>query len=289
MILGAHIFISGGLSKAGETAKQLSCEAIQIFTKNNNQWQGKPLTQEDGEAFQESVTGNAIQSAFAHTSYLINLGSPKPELHKKSLAAIQDEVKRATTLGLSFVVLHPGAHTGSGEKAALTQIAKSIKQVLKEEATSPVQILFENTAGQGTCVGYSFEHLALLLEEVGMPKRTGVCFDTCHAFAAGYALQNKTEYQTMVKEFDRLVGLKALKAFHLNDSKKDRGCHVDRHEHIGQGKIGLPFFELLMNDDRFENTPMVLETPKGKEQAEDVMNLKVLRSLIKNKKKREKN
>ena len=279
-MLGAHMSIAGGLNRAIERGESIGCTAIQIFTKNSNQWRSPALKETDVQAFKARRKAWGEGSLFAHDSYLINLGSPDGALSQKSLSAFQDEYDRCGKLGLDFLVMHPGAHTGSGEEGCLAQIARSVKEVLKHSPSVTTQILFEVTAGQGSNVGYRFEHLRELLDGAGQPKRTGICFDTCHVFAAGYDLRTSKAYEATMQQFERVVGLKRIKAFHLNDSKKGLNCRVDRHEHIGKGGIGLEAFRCLMNDERFRDVPKVLETPKEEDMAEDIMNLKVLRGLL---------
>lgn len=281
MFLGAHMSIAGGLDKAIERGKSIGCTAIQIFTKNSNQWRSPSLRHEEIERFKAERGAWGNGALFAHDSYLINLGSPDELLYQKSLSAFQEEYDRCEKLGLDFLVMHPGAHMGSGEEGSLAQIARAVKEVLQHSSKGKTGILFENTAGQGSAVGYSFEHLRTLLDLCSNgSERVGICFDTCHVFAAGYDLRTPKAYEETVKEFDRTVGLNRIKVFHLNDSKKGLNCRVDRHEHIGKGTIGLEAFRCLMNDERFLKVPKVLETPKGEDLAEDVMNLATLRKLI---------
>lgn len=278
--LGAHIPISGGLELSPLRGKEVGCEIIQIFTKNSNQWNAKPLSAEQIAAFQANLQSSGIKQAFAHDSYLINLASPDEELYRKSLAAFIHELERAESLGLTALVFHPGSHVGKGEEYALQKIAESVN--LAHQKTPHFQVLtcFENAAGQGTNVGYCFEHLARLIELVEEKKRIGICIDTQHAFASGYDLRTEEGYKEVFERFEELVGISWIKAFHLNDSKKGLGSRVDRHEHIGKGEIGLTAFRCLMNDPRFENIPMSLETPKGADLKEDRENLAVLRGLI---------
>ena len=272
--------IAGGFEKAIERGMKVGCQTIQIFSKSNNQWNASPITPEQAEKFQMARETSGVGEVFAHDAYLINVGSPNPDTYEKSKQALKVEVERATILGLDFVVMHPGSHMESGEEACLKKIAQTVAWALKETKGSLVKILYENAAGQGTAVGHKFEHLAALLELTGRPDRTGICLDTCHLFAAGYDFRTAADYKKTMGELDATVGIARVQAVHLNDSKKELGSHVDRHEHIGQGKIGLEGFRSLLNDKRFAHVPMVLETPKDEECAEDVMNLKTLRSLI---------
>lgn len=279
MRLGAHMSIAGGLAKAFERGSKVGCQTIQIFTKNSNQWHAKALTKEEINLFFKEKERIGIDPVFAHASYLINLGSPDKNLYEKSKEALLDELRRAEILKLAFVVLHPGAALDSPPALALERIATAIHDVFEKTKECKVKLLLENTAGQGSCVGHRFEELSIIMKSVDEKKRIGICFDTCHAFQAGYDLRNDEGYQKTFDEFDGLIGLSSLFAFHLNDSKKELGGRVDRHQHIGKGYLGIRPFQLLMNDKRFEEIPMVLETPKGEECLEDQEALKILRSL----------
>ncbi len=272
--------IAGGFEKAIERGVRVGCQTIQIFTKSNNQWAAAPISDDQATKFRTAVKENGIHSVFAHDAYLINIGSPNPEIYEKSKKALKMEVERATVLGLAAVVMHPGAHMNSGEETAIAKIAKTVSWVLDQTKGSPVKVLYESAAGQGTAIGHTFEHLKALIAQTGSSDRVGICLDTCHMFAAGYDLCTAEAYRTTMEQFDRLVGISKIQAIHLNDSKKERGCRVDRHEHIGQGKMGLEAFRLLLNDRRLQDVPMVLETPKDDECTEDIMNLKTLRGLI---------
>ncbi|MBI4374435.1 MAG: deoxyribonuclease IV [Deltaproteobacteria bacterium] len=278
--LGAHMSIAGGIELAPERGGAIGCEIIQLFTKANHNWAAKPLTDRECEAFKKNMDQYRIRIAFAHDSYLINLGSPDKTLHKKSLEAFIDEHERAERLGLLALVFHPGSHVGSGSDAAIKRIAESVNNTHQKTEGFKVFTCYENAAGQGTNVGHRFEHLAQLLELTEDKKRTGICFDTQHAFASGYDLRTKEGYKKVLDEFDKVVGVDRIKCFHLNDSKKELGSRVDRHEQIGKGHIGLEGFRCLMNDPRFKNHPMSLETPKGPDLKEDVRNLAILRSLL---------
>ena len=281
--LGAHMSIAGGFEKAVERGLRAGAQVIQIFSKSNNQWAAPPITDEQAARFRQAVREGGIGTVFSHTAYLINVGSPDQQTREKSKQALKVEVERAAALGLAFVVLHPGSHKETGEEACLKKIADTVRWVIDQTKGSVVRVLYEIAAGQGSCVGHRFEHLAALLTLTGRPDRTGICLDTCHLFAAGYDIRTKAAYGKTMAELDRIVGIKNIYAVHLNDSKKELGCRVDRHEHIGKGQIGLEGFRCLLNDPRFRALPMVLETPKDEETlAEDVMNLKVLRGLVKN-------
>ena len=279
-LLGAHMSIAGGVDQAILRGHSIGCQTIQIFTKNNNQWDGKALSADGTEQFKRLRQEKGIHPVLAHDAYLINLASPNPIVYKKSLKAFGDELIRAEQLGIEFLVMHPGAHLGKGEEWGLRRIAESIGMALEQYSPSfKVRVLLEITAGQGSNVGYRFEHLAQILKLVSRPDRMGICLDTCHLFAAGYDIRTEKGYQKVMKQFDDMIGIDQIKAFHLNDSKKGLACRVDRHEHIGKGAIGLEGFRALLNDPRFEKIPMVLETPKGADMKEDVMNLAVLRQL----------
>ena len=278
MIIGAHMSIAGGLHRAIERGASVGCRAIQIFLKNTNQWQGKLLTEEDRISFRQAQAVSGAIPVIAHDSYLINLASPDAALHKKSVEAFVAEMRRAEFLEIPSIVLHPGAHMGSGEESGLRRIAQALNLALRR-VPAPVMILLETTAGQGSSLGHRFEHLAEILARVKQNERLGVCLDTCHVFAAGYDIRTESAYTRTLKEFDRLVGLDRIRAFHVNDCKKDLGSRVDRHTHIGQGFIGLEAFRLLVNDRRFVQIPKILETPKKPDLKEDRMNLATLRSL----------
>jgi deoxyribonuclease-4 len=280
--LGAHMSIAGGYYKAVELAKAAGCDCVQIFTKNNNQWRAKPLTDDDAQRFQAALAESGIGHPIAHDSYLINLASPDDALWTKSVEAFEVELLRAEKLGVPYVVTHPGSYTTSSEDEGLDRIVEAIDRVHRQTAGIRSQILLENTAGQGSNLGWRFEHLQAIIGKVAEPQRVGVCIDTCHLLAAGYPLSTAAEYEQTISELDRVVGLDRVKAIHLNDSKQGLGSRVDRHEHIGRGKLGLEAFRLLLNDPRFASTPMYLETAKEQENGEemDVVNLRTLRSLI---------
>jgi deoxyribonuclease-4 len=281
-LFGAHMSAAGGAFKALLAARDLGMETVQLFSKNNNQWTGKPLTNEDIRVFRQTLRETGLKYPTAHDSYLINLASPDPALWQKSVDAFVDEVDRADALGIEYLVTHPGAHVGAGEETGLANVVRALDEVHARRPEAKVRTLLEVTAGQGTSLGHRFEHLAAILDRVRDPVRLGVCFDTCHAIAAGYPLFPEPDYRRTFDEFDRLIGLDRLKVFHMNDSKKPLGSRVDRHEHIGLGHVGLEAFRLIVNDPRFHGHPMILETPKhdadGREM--DPVNLSVLRSLV---------
>ena len=285
-LLGAHMSIAGGYEKSVEAAYRCQCDCVQLFTKNNNQWQAKPITDEKIDAFQGRLAELGISHPISHSSYLINLASPKPELWKKSIDAMIVELQRAEQLGIPYVVFHPGAFVTSTEKMGLRKIILALNEIHRQLKTTTAQCLLETTAGQGSNLGWRFEHLAAILDGVKDPGRLGVCFDTCHVFAAGYPMDSEKEFKSTMREFNRIVGVKCIKAFHLNDSKREFGSRVDRHDHIGRGKMGLEPFRHLLADRRFRKIPMYLETPKGTEKGQelDMINLKILRDLIPKKK-----
>ncbi len=281
-ILGAHMSIAGGYYKAVEIARDCKCDCVQLFTKNNNQWRAKPITDDDVEKFAAALRQTGITHPIAHDSYLINLASPDAALWKKSLEAFVVELQRAERLGIPYVVAHPGAFTSSSEEAGLKRIIQALDEIHGQTRGVAACCLLETTAGQGSNLGWRFEHLATIIDGVRDPERLGVCFDTCHVFAAGYPLQTEKEYKATMRQLNQTVGVKQVRAFHLNDSKKELGSRVDRHEHIGRGCLGLEPFRHLLNDRRFRKVPMYLETPKGDRGKTpwDVVNLRTLRKLI---------
>ena len=279
ILLGAHMSISGGVHIAIERARSIDCTAMQMFVKNNMQWFARPLTRDQVRAFVEHRQRAELLSIFAHANYLINLAATNPLFHANSIRALSKELASANQLELPFLVLHPGAHRGAGEEAALAKIIASINKVFRKIPKVKTKIALETTAGQGSCVGHRFEHLAHIIDNVREPERLCICLDTAHLFAAGYDIGTESGIRKTFREFDRKIGLDRLVAIHLNDSKTGRGSRVDRHEHIGKGKIGLDAFRFIMRDRRLNKIPKVLETPKGKDLREDVMNLQTLRAL----------
>ncbi|HEY3662534.1 MAG TPA: deoxyribonuclease IV [Chthoniobacterales bacterium] len=278
-LLGAHMSIGGGVHRAIERARSIDCTAMQIFVKNNMQWFARPFAREEIRAFLEHAQRAELSAVFAHANYLINPAATNPQFLANSIRALSEELTRAGQLGLPFLVLHPGAHLGQGEEAGLGKVVKSIDAVFRRIPKVKTRIALETTAGQGSCLGHKFEHLAAIMANVREPERLCVCLDTAHVFAAGYDLTSEAGTRKMFRELDRTIGLSHLVALHLNDSKTARGSRVDRHEHIGKGRIGLEAFRFIMRDRRFRKIPKVLETPKGKELLEDVENMKTLREL----------
>ncbi|MFQ5838756.1 MAG: deoxyribonuclease IV, partial [Thermoplasmata archaeon] len=260
MLLGAHVSISGGLQLAPERAMEIGCETIQIFSKNQRRWKAKPLTDEVAEAFKDAVQAAKLESVVIHDSYLINLADPLEEGLRRSREAFVDEMERAQRLGVEFLIFHPGTHKGAGEDFGIKRIAESVDYCLGAADAPGVVLLLESTAGQGSSLGYTFDQLRAIREAVDDPSRVGYCLDTCHLFAAGYDIRDREGYERVMKEASEVLGLERVRAFHLNDSKRELKSRVDRHEHIGKGEIGLEAFRILLNDSRFEGVPMVLET-----------------------------
>ena len=279
-LLGAHMSIAGGVGNALLDGKKVDCDAIQIFTKSSRQWAAKPYTKDEIEQFRINQKETGIATVIAHDSYLLNLGSPDIGLRKRSVAAFIDELERCEVLGVTNLVAHPGAHVGAGEAEGIKLIAKSLDEVHKSCPGYKVKVTLEITAGQGSNLGYRFEQIGDVLDATKESDRLRVCFDTEHAFAAGYDIRTKEGYEQTFAEFDDAIGIDRLAAFHLNDSKKEFHSRVDRHEHIGKGYIGVEAFRLLLNDKRFWGLPMCLETPKGPDLKEDRENLTLLRNLI---------
>ena len=285
---GVHASISGGHDRAVWAAAEGGFDCVQLFSKNSSQWKAPPLPPNAGEQFQQALQSRNIRFPLVHDSYLINLASGKEELRQKSMAAFADELERTAMLGIPWIVMHPGSPTGDDSKSAeengLRRIAEAFDTIFEQKKTS-VTVLLETTAGQGSNLGWKFEHLARIIELSASPERFGVCVDTCHITAAGYSLATPKEYKATFKQFDEIIGLDRLMAFHLNDSVKGIGSRVDRHAHIGHGTLGLEPFRLLVNDDRFAELPMYLETPKGTVEVNgttldwDVVNLQTLQSL----------
>jgi deoxyribonuclease IV len=283
ILLGAHMSIGGGVHRAIERARSIGCTAMQIFVKNNMQWFARPFLPEEIRAFLDHAQRGELGAIFAHANYLINLSAANPQFYANSIRALSEELIRAEQLELPFIVLHPGAHLGQGEEAGLEKIVNSIDTIFGGLPNVRTRIALETTAGQGSCLGHDFAHLAHILTNVREPERLCVCLDTAHVFAAGYDIGSEKATRQMFNDFDRIIGIERLAALHLNDSRTGRGSRVDRHQHIGKGQIGLDAFRVIMRDRRFHKIPKVLETPKNKDLEEDVENMKLLRSLLKNK------
>ncbi len=280
ILLGTHVSVSGGMHTAFERGMKIGCATMQVFTKNSNQWAARPFTDEDIAKYKTARANATIQPVFAHASYLINLCATNPATLARSRAAFADELRRCGELQLEGLILHPGSHLGAGEQAGIQRIAESINAVHAQTTGSPVRTILETTAGQGTAVGYRFEQLHSILDLIDDRSRTAVCIDTCHLFAAGYAIDTEQGWESTMNEFDESIGMSLLAAIHVNDSKRERGSRIDRHEHIGKGAIGLRGFALLMNDPRLRSIPKILETDKSEDMHEDVENMALLRSLV---------
>jgi deoxyribonuclease-4 len=276
-LIGAHMSTKGGLHTAFERAAVVNASAIALFAKNSNQWKGKVLTDDDVALF---ASKRHLRPVLTHASYLINLATTNPEFLRKSVAAMIDELDRAERLGIHAVVLHPGAHMGAGVDAGIDQIARALDEIHAALPDHRVVTLLETAAGQGSCLGCTFEELGRIRKLVSDSRRVGVCFDTCHVFASGYELRNRDDYERTMESLIEHIGIENIGAFHLNDSKKPLGSRVDRHEHIGDGQIGLDAFRFLLNDPRFSGIPKLLETPKPVEHESDRRNLTTLRSLL---------
>jgi deoxyribonuclease-4 len=273
---------AGGCHNALLSAQQHEFDVVQLFTKNNNQWNARDFTADEIKLFRDTLKTTKLKCPTAHDSYLINLASPDPVLYQRSLDAFIIEMQRAEALGLTYLVMHPGSPTDGDEEAGLSRIVQALDEAHARCEGYRMKVLLETTAGQGKCLGHRFEHLAAILERVKQPKRLGVCLDTCHVFAAGYPLAPEEDYEASMKSFHGLIGISHLKVFHMNDSAKPFGSRVDRHAHIGQGHLGLEPFRLLVNDPRFAKVPMIMETPKEDADGEDMdtVNLRTLRGLV---------
>ena len=280
LLLGAHMSMIGGVWTAVERAALIGCTTFQMFVKNNNQWRGKPLAEDEIITYKELRSKARIGPVIAHSTYLINLCAIEPRLLKKSREAFQDELNRCAQLNIDGLNVHPGAHRGAGESEGIKRIAESLNISHERTPGIHVKTILETTAGQGTSVGHRFEQLRMIIDLVEEKDRMGVCIDTCHVFAAGYDLGTDKGYERTFNEFRDVIGFQRLAAFHMNDSKRECGSHIDRHEHIGKGMIGTRGFSLLMNDERFRRVPKILETPKGPEMAEDIENMNVLKNLM---------
>jgi deoxyribonuclease IV len=282
-LLGAHTSISGGLDRALYRGNDSGCQVIQIFTRNTSSWTTGALTAARIDAYFRAREELSVEPVAVHDSYLINLASPRPHIRDKSFSALLDELERANTLRIPYLVMHPGSHVGGGENRGLKLISRSLKKVIDITSSLGVRILLETTAGQGTSLGCRFEHLSEILHRVDAPDRMGVCLDTCHVFAAGYDFRTVQSYRRLIRSFDQIIGLRNLRLFHMNDSKKDLASRVDRHEHIGLGFIGIEGLSFFLRDPLFKGHPFIIETPKGRDEtgAEwDTVNLGRLRQLM---------
>ncbi len=283
-LLGAHVSIAGGIYTAADRAAELSMNCFQIFTKNNNRWQTKKFAPGEPERFLEAVSSGGFKGVVAHVDYLTSLASPDDAIREKSKAGLVKELGRCRELKIKVLVIHPTSHGGAGVEGGIRRYAAGLREVIGEfddDGGGDVTILLETVAGQGNAIGRSFEELDAIREETGFKDRLGVCYDTCHTFAAGYDITTGEKYESVIEEFDRVLGLESLRLFHLNDSKKGLGSNVDRHQHIGWGEMGLEPFRLIMNDDRFAGIPKIIETPKeGDYLKYDRINLDTLIGLV---------
>jgi deoxyribonuclease-4 len=278
-LLGAHMSIAGGLDRALLRGRDVGCSVVQMFLKNQLQWAAKPYTAEEIGAFKAAWRESGLRAVFAHATYLINLAAPAAAEWKRAVAAFHDELERAEALGLPFVIIHPGSHRGTGLEPGIKRIAKALDELMTRTRGYRVGVLLENTAGGGATIGRSFEELAAILRAVRSPERIGVCLDTCHLFAAGYDIRSREGYAATMARCRRVVGLRRVRAIHLNDAKEPLGSGLDRHEKIGRGHLGREAFRWLLNDRRFARVPMALETPKEPEPRADRQALALLRSL----------
>lgn len=286
--LGAHMSVAGGLPLAVARAAAHGCEALQIFAKNANQWRGRELPRAEIREFRARVKAARLAPVVSHASYLINLATTNPRLREQSIEAMADELDRAEALGLLGVVLHPGCHTDGSEAGGLELVAGALLGLLRGRPRGRTMVLLEQTAGQGTSLGATFEQLAAVIEGMRHHRRVGVCLDTCHLLAAGYDIGSPDGYAETFRQFDRLIGFDRLRVFHVNDSKRPLGSRIDRHAHIGEGFVGLEAFRRLVNDRRFRALPMLLETPKAVRSPKgavevdplDTKNLDTLRRLM---------
>jgi deoxyribonuclease-4 len=279
-LIGAHISIAGGLYKAFDRGESIGCTAMQIFTKSNRSWFDKKLTEGEINAWKERWKSSTVKEVVVHSSYLINIGAKTPETEKNSVAALKDELHRCQSLGIPYLVLHPGSHVGAGEEKCIKQIAQNLDTVL-ESGDGTTSILLETMAGQGTNVGSTFEQIAQIRSLAEHKKNIGVCLDTCHIFSAGYNIASDEGYYETMKKFDDIVGLSLLKIIHLNDSKTPCNSHKDRHEALGQGSIPLTTFSLIMNDKRLASIPKILETPSDDDMQLYASEIKLLKKMIK--------
>lgn len=278
--LGAHMSIAGGLHLAIDRAIAAGCGVLQIFTRNASQWKGKPVSDEDAALFCQKMTSSGLREVISHDIYLINLAAPSGEIRNKSLAAFRDELETCSRLGIAKIVMHPGSHLAEAPQTGLARVTEAFDQLFSEVPQFEGKVLIETTAGQGTNLGRTFEELQAIIDGSRFSDRFGVCFDTCHTFAAGYDTASEEGYRDTMESFDRIIGLGKLECFHFNDSRKGLGSRVDRHEHIGQGALGLNPFRFILNDPRFAKIPKILETPKGDNDEMDAVNLGILRGLI---------
>lgn len=281
MLLGAHESNAGGAFNAIYRGQKATCDTIQMFNKANSQWRAKPIEQDELDKFFKAIEETKITVSCSHASYLINLASPDKDLNLKSYESFKLEMERCAMLKIPNLVVHPGSHVGSGEQEGMDRIIANLNRLFAELRNNTVTVCLEATAGQGSNLGYTFEQLAYMIAGVKDKTHIGVCVDTCHIFAAGYPISDPADYKATMKKFEDTVGLDRLRILHLNDSKKGLGDKIDRHEHIGEGKIGIEGFRNILNDKKLSKIPMIIETPKEEDLEEDIKNLALLRSLIK--------
>jgi deoxyribonuclease-4 len=280
LLLGTHVSVAGGIYTAFERATQAGCTTMQVFVKNASQWKAKPLSDQDIQSYKTASAGATVSPVVAHAAYLINLCAVQPQTLERSRDAYEEELRRCEDLEIMGLVVHPGAHLGAGEEAGLQGIADSLNDIHARTPGFRTLTLLETTAGQGTTLGSTFAQLRRILDGITNPERIGICLDTCHVFASGRDIRTPDGWELMIREFDRTLGLERRMVIHVNDSKKDLGSHVDRHEHIGLGRIGLEGFRFLMNDGRLAGIPKILETEKSEDMHEDRENMERLRSLV---------
>lgn len=291
-MFGSHLSIAGGMHHALLEARKLGMECVQVFTKNQRQWKVTPLKDEDIRAWNEHRKQTALQSVVSHDSYLINLANPGTDARQRSLALFREEIERCEALAIPFLVTHPGAHLGTGEDAGLRQVAASLDEIHAQLAGYKTVTLLEITAGQGTCLGATFEHLRTIIDLVREPARLGVCLDSAHLLEAGYDLTSAAGCEAMLQQCDQIVGMQRVQCLHINDSKTPRGSRVDRHEHIGKGHVALDAFRVIVNHAHLKQVPKILETPKENApdgRPWDAINLEVLRGLMTKKSKATRN
>jgi deoxyribonuclease-4 len=281
LLIGAHVSIAGGIYKALFRGKEVGCSTIQVFLRSNVAWNPGKFTQEDVQKYRRARDETGIWPVIAHSCYLVNLASTDKRTLARSIGATAGELERAEVLGIPYLVMHPGAHRGAGERLGLPKIARGIDRSLRASGSRNVRILLETTAGQGTVLGWRFEQLAQIIAQSAFAERIGVCYDTCHTFAAGYDIRTRQSYESTMAEFDRVIGLQSLMCFHVNDARHDLASRLDRHAHIGKGRLGEAAFGFILRDERFAHVPKILETPTGtyRNRPWDRTNLDTLRRL----------
>jgi deoxyribonuclease-4 len=279
-LLGTHVSVAGGMHQAFARATRIGCATMQVFVKNANQWSARPLTEPDIQTYKTAAAGASVSPVVAHAAYLINLCAVQPDTLQRSRGGYEDELRRCESLDIMGLVVHPGAHMGAGEEEGIKRIAESLNIIHQRTQGFRTLSLLEVTAGQGTAIGYRFEHLRGIIDLLDEPARAGICLDTCHVFAAGYDIRTDEGWEHMLHELDTTLGLDRLRVIHVNDSEKNLGSRRDRHEHIGKGRIGLEGFRFLMNDPRLALVPKILETDKSEDMHEDIENMNLLRSLL---------